>query len=224
MPPEMLTQIKDEMHFIAVMCAITIVPAALIAGGTWWISQWLANRCLQDLREAFFRHYLHLPMGFHVSASKGDMITRMSSDMEASTDLARQLFGKLQQRPVEIAGIIITLFVIDWRLATLLFGILIPVFGLLLNLFKKTKKRAVKARTTNAANLTAFEQAATGIRVIKSTGNQDAEIERYGASTATLFHNEMKTAKSRSGCGRGELCARLSAAGGDYVGGHLDAR
>lgn len=193
-----IADLRQDMVRLGWIALALTIPSGVIAGGTWWVSQWLAQLSMQSLRESFFGHYLRLEMDFHARASKGDMISRMSADAESTTMILTGIYGKLQQRPVEAVGMMVTLAWIDWRLFLGLFGVLLPVLAILLRLFKKTKKRADRARVVNADTLTAFEQAASGIRVIKSLGAEERETARYHGQTEALRRSEMRTVKSRA--------------------------
>lgn len=198
LPPERVDAVINEMKELSYILLAAVIPGAVIAGGTWYVSQHLAGRCMQDLRRRFLGHYLELDMAFHSAAAKGDMIARMSADMEATAGLQRNLYGKLQQRPVEAIGMIVALFYIEPLLAVALFLVLFPVVLVLLRLFKRTKRHASAARKTMAVSLSAFEQAASGIRVIKSLGRAEEITGRYDHINDDLFRKEMKTAGSRA--------------------------
>jgi len=196
--PDELATLEARMSWLGSVLIALCVPAALVAGGTWQISQWLANRCLRDLRQLFLDRFLDLEMAFHSSHSKGEVIARMSQDMEATLTLQRQLYGKLQQRPVEVLGMAVVLFWIDWRIAAVLTLVVAPVLAILLRLFKRTKKRAQRARQAMSNTLSSFEQVAAGIRVIKSIGDRDRALASFEAVNDQHFKNEMRTVRARS--------------------------
>ena len=159
---------------------------------------YLGNRTMMDLRASFLRRFLALDLGFHSLAAKGDMIARMSADMETCTGLVHSLYGKVLVRPVEVLATFITVMVIvDWRLAVVLPLIYVPVILFLIRNFRRTRRRADRARESLASTLTCFEQAATGIRVITSLGRQDHEMARFQAVNQQLMHAGMRTAKTR---------------------------
>ncbi|MFW5698600.1 MAG: ABC transporter transmembrane domain-containing protein, partial [Planctomycetota bacterium] len=196
--PEELAAATDRLMELGILLTSLAVPAGLVAAGSWWIGQYLASRCVLDLRDMFMRHFVGLDMEFHAAAAKGDMITRMSGDMEQAQSVIQSVFGKTSQRPLEIIATIVAVFVVEWRLASILFLILLPVILILSRLFKRTKRRAQRARKSMAATMTAFEQAASGVRVIKSVGEEVTAANSFNATTTRLMRDEMRTVKTRA--------------------------
>ena len=116
---------EDERTFDSFFAFV--IPAALAAGGSWYLSQLVSQRAMFSLREKFLRHFIDIELAFHTKAARGDVISRMSADMEASTGAIGALYGRLQVRPFEAMGIIVLMFTVDYRLALILIALLIPV-------------------------------------------------------------------------------------------------
>lgn len=101
------------------MMALGLAPLAAISyGGAWFLGQRLANICTRDLRDELLAHLVQLDLAFHQRLSRGDLLNRMTSDIDATGALFRELFGKVFQRPAEAIGTILFLFYVNWRLGT----------------------------------------------------------------------------------------------------------
>ncbi|MFW5845711.1 MAG: ABC transporter ATP-binding protein [Planctomycetota bacterium] len=197
-PSEAGMAIIADLHQTAWWVLIMALPTALAAWASLYSSMWVANRCMQDLRQDAIAKLLALDMASQSRLAQGDLIQRMSGDMERTQRLLATLYGKVQQRPWEIAGMLVVLFWYEWRLATAIYLVLIPIGLLLRRLFGRVQRRSIKARESMSHMLIAFEQIAAGFRVIKSMGTTGREEERFADANRELFRRSMKVSRSRS--------------------------
>lgn len=94
--------------------ALALAPlAALAYGGAWLCGQQLANAATRDLRNDLLAHLVQLDLGFHQRMSRGDLLSRMTADVETTGELFGQIFGKLLQRPAESIGTVVFLFYVN---------------------------------------------------------------------------------------------------------------
>lgn len=94
--------------------ALALTPAAALSyGAAWFLGQRLANACTRDLRDDLLAHLVQLDLGFHQRMSRGDLLNRMTSDIDATGNLFRELFGKVFQRPAEAIGTVVFLFYVN---------------------------------------------------------------------------------------------------------------
>jgi ABC-type multidrug transport system fused ATPase/permease subunit len=182
------------------MVMLALAPViAVLAHASWTIGQWLANRCMQDLRSQFATHLIDLELSYHSSLSKGDLLSRLTTDLAALQGLFGTLFGKVLQRPAVAVGTVVTLFVISWPMALVVFALMVPIFAVLGSMLRRVRKRSRRARLRQAENLSALEQIISGIRVIKAMGSAATEGARYAAANQNLFDAKMRVARSRAG-------------------------
>jgi subfamily B ATP-binding cassette protein MsbA len=178
---------------------LVLSPLAAVAyGAAWAIGQHLANACLRDLRNDFLGHLVRLELLFHKQLSRGDLLTRITSDLDATGALFQSIFGKLLQRPTEALGTIAFLFYINWRFAAAMFVAFVPAALFLWWLLRRVSKRSRKARQKLADSVSTLEQITAGIKVIQAMGTGDAERERAGRSNALLYSANMRMALARA--------------------------
>ena len=179
-----------------------LLPLAPFAGaaayGAWWFGQLAANRTMQDLRNRVLAHLVRLELAFHQQLSRGDLLTRMTNDLQATLRLQQLLYGKVLMKPFEAAAMAVALVWIDWRLAAAVLAVLIPVGLILWPLLRRTRDRSWKARERMEQNFGVLEQITAGIKVIKAMGSAEREVERYADSNRELVRANMKVAKVRA--------------------------
>src|SRR5438874_12640436 len=102
-----------------------IVGAFVVAGFLNWgmsyaqtyLTGWVGERLLADLRNRLFDHLQRLSLGFFERNRAGVIISRLTNDVEAIDQLVTDGVTSLVQNTLTLVGTAIILFVLDWRLA-----------------------------------------------------------------------------------------------------------
>src|ERR671938_1350441 len=102
-----------------------IVGAFLLAGLANWgmsylqtyLTGWVGERILADLRIKLFHHLQRLSLGFYERNRAGVIISRLTNDVEALDQLVTDGVTSLVQSTLTLLGTAVLLFVLDWRLA-----------------------------------------------------------------------------------------------------------
>jgi subfamily B ATP-binding cassette protein MsbA len=172
--------------------------AGLGAYFAWYAGQWVANRCMMDLRNRMLDHLTRLDLAFHGDLSRGDLLTRLTTDLESMLTLQQTLYGKLLQRPVEGLAWIGMMFVMSWPLAAVAVVVVGFAMFLIAPVLRRTRSRSQHARERLAENFSVLEQVTAGIRVIKAMGSSQREQERYAQHNRTLFDANMRMTRARA--------------------------
>jgi subfamily B ATP-binding cassette protein MsbA len=198
LPPEQRQQIIDGLGGIGWWMLPLAPIAAVAAFGAWWFGQFAANRTMQVLRDRVLAQLVHLELAFHQKLSRGDLLTRMTNDLQATLRLQQVLYGKILMKPFEAVAMAVALAVIDWRLALVVVAVLLPVLAVMWPLLRRTRDRSWKARKHMEQNFGVLEQITSGIKVIKAMGSAEREVERYAVSNSDLVRANMRVAKARA--------------------------
>ncbi len=178
---------------------LLMAPIAAICGYcSWWSGQWVANRCMMDLRDQMVAHLTRLDLAFHGELSRGDLLTRLTADLENMLGLQQVLYGRLLQRPLEGLGWVAALLFFDWRMGLGVLAVLAVATAAIAPVLRRTRDRSHKARQTLARNFSALEQVTAGIRVIKAMGSSEREIAHYAGNNRALFDDNMRVARARA--------------------------
>jgi ABC-type multidrug transport system fused ATPase/permease subunit len=134
---------------------------------------------LRDLRESLYKKVVSLPIGFFTEERKGDVMSRMTNDVNEVEASIMSTLDMLFKDPVMILIYLVTLFCVSWRL-TLFVLLLLPVAGLLIGRIGRTLKRAsTKGQEQNAEILTQIEETLGGLRVVKAFNAEQKLIHRF---------------------------------------------
>lgn len=151
------------------------------------LTAWLANYfmvpirtgVLRDLRQQLYNKILSLPMGYFTQARRGDIISRMTNDVNEVEASIMSALDILFKNPIMIFVYLITLFVVSWQL-TLFVILLMPVAVFLIGRIGRSLKRASKkGQEQNAEILSSVDETLLGLRVIKGFNAQHKLRDRF---------------------------------------------
>ena len=140
------------------------------------LTAWLANYfmvpirtgVLRDLRAQLYKKVVSLPIGFFTEERKGDVMSRMTNDVNEVEASIMSTLDMLFKDPIMILVYLVTLFTISWQL-TLFVLILLPIAGFLIGRIGRSLKRAsTKGQEQNAEILTQIDETLGGLRVVKA--------------------------------------------------------
>ena len=134
---------------------------------------------LRDLRGQLYDKVLSLPMGYFTEARKGDIMSRMTSDVNEVEASIMASLDMLFKDPIMIVIYLVVLFCLSWRL-TLFVLILLPTAGWLIGLIGRSlKRRSTKGQELTAELLVQIEETLGGLRVVKAFNAEQKLKNRF---------------------------------------------
>ncbi len=148
---------------------------------------WMANfymvpirtGVLRDLRKSLYDKVVSLPIGYFTEERKGDVMSRMTNDVNEVEASIMAALDVLFKDPIMLLIYLLTLFCISWQL-TLFVLLLLPVAGLLIGRVGRSLKRASQhGQEQNAEILTQIDETLGGLRVVKAFNAEDKLKQRF---------------------------------------------
>ncbi|TMK25543.1 MAG: ABC transporter ATP-binding protein [Actinobacteria bacterium] len=164
-----------------------IVGAFLVAGLANWgmsyvqtyLTGWVGERILADLRNKLFGHLQRLSLGFYEKNRAGVIISRLTNDVEALDQLVTDGVTSLVQNTLTLVGTAILLFVLDWRLALATLTV-IPAMSVGTVIFRKRSARAYRAVRERLGLVTAtLAEDIAGMRVVQAFTREQRNIRNF---------------------------------------------
>ncbi len=162
---------------VLVVAVLLLVGAGLVgwvAGyGQTYLSSWVGERMLLDLRTDVFAHLMGLSIGHHERVPTGVTVSRLTSDIEALRQLVTDGITTLVVQGLTFVGVIAILFSYDWKLALVAF-VVFPFLAIATAVFRVTSARAYRRTREKVADvLAALQETISGIRVVQGFGRQE---------------------------------------------------
>src|SRR6184192_3802552 len=178
-----------------------IVGAFLAAGLLNWgmsyvqtyLTGWVGERILADLRVGLFRHLQRLSLGFYERTRAGVIISRLTNDVEAIDQLVTDGVTSLVQNTLTLVGTAILLFVLDWRLALATLAV-IPLMSVATAIFRTRSSRAYAAVRERLGLVTAtLAEDIAGMRVVQAFTREQANTRNFQAVAERYRDSNMQT-------------------------------
>jgi ABC-type multidrug transport system fused ATPase/permease subunit len=159
-----------------------IVSALVVWGASYaqtYLVGWVGERALQDLRLQIFRHLQSQPVGFYERRQAGELISRMTNDVQALDSLVTDSVVTLFQSSLTLVGTIVILALLDLELALLTF-LIFPVMAVASAVFRVISADAYSRTRETIAAITAYlQESLSGIRIVRSFGQEPQHRRRF---------------------------------------------
>lgn len=147
----------------------------------------LRNGVLKDIRNAMYKKSLELPLSFFSEKRKGDVISRITSDVLEIQHSFLSILEVLVREPLTIVFTIAAMFFINTELTIFVF-VFVPVSGFVISKVGKTlKKSSQKASEEQGYFLSVIEESLAGLKVIKSFNAEKNFNKKFQDSTQTFY-------------------------------------
>ncbi len=139
----------------------------------------IRNGVVRDIRSKIYRKMLTLPLGFFNDERKGDIMARMTSDVQEIENSVMNSLDMLFKNPMLILISLAYMIYTSWSLTIFVF-IMLPVTGLLIGrVGKSLKKQSRRGQNKQGEILSIIDEDITGLRVIKAFTAEKKAIERF---------------------------------------------
>jgi subfamily B ATP-binding cassette protein MsbA len=171
----------------ALLVAVLVVLVASLFKNTFIF---LANNCMafirsstvRDLRKKLYSKILRLPLSFFTDARKGDVMTRISNDVQEVEVSVMSSLTMIFRDPILIVVLVIYLFVSSYEL-TLFALVLLPVSGWLIGRASRTLRSSSLTGQQNLGKLlTIVEETLTGLRIVKGFNAEEKMQVQFAES------------------------------------------
>ena len=134
---------------------------------------------LASLRERIFERLLRLPLGYFDRRPVGDLMSRVTNDVDTLNQLLSQGLTQLLGSLFSLIGIVVAMLLLDWRLALVCFTI-IPAMLLTNVYFARRARRAFRTTRETVGSATAgLQEEIVGVREAQAFNRTETNIERF---------------------------------------------
>lgn len=151
---------------------------------------------VRDIRNQLYRKITALPLGFFSEERKGDIIARMSGDVQEVESSIMSSLDMLFKNPILIIAYFSALLFISWQL-TLFTLVFVPIFGWFMGFVgRKLKKKSIKAQALWSDTMSQVEETLGGLRIIKAFCAEEKMNSRFDR-TNTAYRNAVQRVNIR---------------------------
>lgn len=170
-----------------------LVMQAVVQYGHTYLSGWLGQYIIRDIRLKLYRHLLNLRLKFFDKTPIGRLVTRNVSDVETLSDVFSQGLAAMIGDILQILFILGMMFAMSWKL-TLVSLATLPLLFLSTYIFKEKVKVAFNQVRNAVSNLNSFVQEhVTGMAIVQIFTAEKREYEEF-----KKINNEHRKSNIRS--------------------------
>lgn len=199
-----VTQIKLEygpsvtLIFIG---AIAIVATALKTGFAYLGAYeliYIRNGVVRDIRHKIYLKILSLPLPFFSEERKGDIIARMTGDVQEVEASVMSSLDMFFQSPILILVYLAMMLIMSWEMTLFVF-ILLPIMGALIGkVGKNLKRHSWEGQTKMGEILALMEETLSGLRIIKAFNAESKMEHRFAEENESYRRIQNRLMRRRS--------------------------
>ena len=148
----------------------------------------LRNGVLKDLRNEIYEKIISLPIAYYSEKKKGDIIARISGDVNEVKNSMLAILELIIKEPLTIVFSIIAMFAISVKLTIFVF-LFIPIAGFIISrIGKSLKRKSDRVQREQGVFLSTLEETLGGLKVIKGFNAERKFNSKFQDSTNRFFH------------------------------------
>jgi subfamily B ATP-binding cassette protein MsbA len=139
------------------------------------VSQWVGH----DLRRTLFHHIQRLSLAEHDESRTGDLITRVTSDIETVQDFINSALLGIVVNAMTLIGMIGVMFYLNWRFTLIALSIAPVLFVVVYYYTRRIKKVSRAVRKKESELVSIVQEVLTSVRVVQAFAREDYEQQRF---------------------------------------------
>lgn len=172
---------------LALLMLLVYLFYNLFQAGANWLMARVSQQALKNLRRDLFTHLQSLSIGFFDTHSPGELMSRLTNDIDAINQAVSQNITSLLASVLSLIGIVITMFVLNhWlALATLL---IVPVMFLFTNFIATYTRKGFRELQKDLGMLNSvMEESISGQKVVKAFRRNESVIESFRTQNNAVY-------------------------------------
>ena len=199
-----VTQIKIEYGpsaTLILICSFAVLATALKTGFAYLGAYeliYIRNGVVRDIRRKIYLKILSLPLPFFSEERKGDIIARMTGDVQEVEASVMSSLDMFFQSPILIIVYIAMMLIMSWQLTLFVF-ILLPIMGTLIGrVGKNLKRHSWEGQTKMGEILALMEETLSGLRIIKAFNAEKKMDTRFSEENEEYRQIQNRLMRRRS--------------------------
>ena len=175
---------SKQMSLVILYSLLLVILAGMrsLAGFAQGYVQNLAGQgVVRDLRHQLYVRLQHLPVSFYRMMPTGQIMSRVTSDVEAVQEFVSWGFLFLSAGLVSLVGTMVILLIINWRLSIVVMIPIIPLALTVVEFDRRIGPAWEDVRSQMGRLTTVLQEAISGVRVVKAFAREGYEASRFGA-------------------------------------------
>jgi ATP-binding cassette, subfamily B, bacterial len=166
------------LRFAAIASLVIAIIGAICSYAEKYLTTSVGQWVMHDMRLAVYAHVQKLSLSFHDKRQTGDLISRVTSDIDAvQSFIASGVLGALINM-MTLVGMIGVMFYMNWQFTLIALSVAPPLFVVVYTYTRRIKKASREVRKKEGEIVSVIQEVLTSIRVVKAFAREDYEQKR----------------------------------------------
>ena len=167
------------LYFAALAVLVIAVVGAISSYFEKYLTTSVGQWVMHDLRRSVYHHVQRLSLSFHDKGRTGDLISRITSDIDAIQDFISQALLGIVVNVLTLVGMLAVMFYLDWRFTLIALSVAPPLFVVVYTYTRRIKQASRAVRKKESEVVSVAQEVLSSIRVVKAFAREDYEQERF---------------------------------------------
>jgi ATP-binding cassette subfamily B multidrug efflux pump len=195
---------NGDLRLLGLTAAAFMITALISWLGTYgqtYIMSWVGQAALFSMRKGLFDHLQRLSFSFYDNMEAGRIMSRMTGDVNALNEFLTSGVVAVASDAFVLVGIIVLMFVLDWRLAALTM-LVIPFIAFATQQYRSRSRQLYReVRRQNAIVTGNLAENISGVRVVQAYGRENVNRVRFDGVNRENLRRLLKATRWSAGFG-----------------------
>lgn len=171
------------------------VARAIVDFGREYLVQRVWQRILATLRLELFTHFQNLSIGFFEKRRTGELMSRMTNDLNALQSIMTDALLAAVRAPIEVVIAVGAMFVLSWQMSLIVFVVLPPVAWLVSRAGFRMRRASIELQRQLADVTHYLQEKISAMRLVQTFGTRDNEIKAFTKLNEASYKRSMRPVK-----------------------------
>ena len=189
-------------HGVLLVVAISAVAIAVVNALCSYAQKWattsVGQRVTHELRTRLYAHVQSLSMDYHTSRKTGDLITRLTSDVDAVQSFAVSSLLDGVVDCLTLVGMFTVMFFLNWRFTIIALSVAPVLFAVTYYYTRRSKRASRELRRNEGEIVSLVQEVLSAIAVVKAFGQEERENRRLEAKSAQTVEIALRARSTKA--------------------------
>ena len=178
---------EDVLIFMVGIIVVTFLLKNLFNYLSMFFITYLRNGVVRNIRDDIFKVLVKLSLSFYSKKKKGDMVARISSDVQELDHSFLSIFELIVKDPVMVLFTIISMFIISPKLSVFVI-VFIPICGYVISVVGKSlRRKSLKVQKEQGHIISLVDETLSGFKILKIFNSENIFLNKFKHSTKRFY-------------------------------------
>ena len=177
----------DVLIFMVGIIVITFLLKNIFNYLSMFFITYLRNGVVKNIRNEIYNSIIRLSLSFYSEKKKGDIVARISSDVQELDNSFLSIFELIVKDPLMVIFTLISMFIISPKLSIFVI-VFIPLCGFVISLVGKSlRRKSLKVQKEQGQFISLVDETLSGMKILKIFNAEDKFLEKFMNSTNRFY-------------------------------------